>query len=540
MNAFTLASKFLRWRAVATLMMILSIALAVGMVIALRSLPRAIVAGAGEPAVRFPVVLARGDSASRIVLAVAFLEPPSLPSLPRSLIERVAAAPGVREVLPIRVTHEEGLLVSTSRAYFHQSQGRLALSSGRFFEDPQHGTAVVGSHVAAETQLTLGGTITRARLSAKVVGVLAPTGTLIDEAVFVPLQPSEASISAIVVVPGGGFNTDQLMQAIDEPGLLVVSVEPTLRKLVGLVAAIEQIVDWLSWAVAALTLALVLSSFYSSVRERVPDLAVLRVLGARRTTVMAVLATEAAIVGGVGSALGLLVGEALLSTARSALSAAGFAFTPQSTDQGLRIVLAGALVTVASGLAVATNAYRMDPVRALTGVHRPWPEVLSPKGQARLRRLGLAVLLLFVVLFHSATPSPSNRLPNEASRRLFGLLAQWDANGGAPAEIAALDGTKLEVEGYQYVPFDGPTRRWRSSFFLVLENPNRPVELFHDEHRPEVNERIAVELSEPIEQSLYPIRVTGTFQVRGSGTEWGEALYHLVGASAKVLVFESD
>lgn len=544
MNAFTLAWRFLHWRAVATWLAILSIALAVGMVVALRSLPGAIGAGTVEPAVRFPVLVGRGESASRLVLAVVFLEPPATPSLPPSLLAKVTASPGVAEAFPLRIEHGHGLLVGTSRAYFRLAQGRLGLASGRFFEDTESGVAVAGSTIAKNEKLVLGTDVSRGEARAKIVGILDPTGTTVDDAVFVPLRPADASVSAIVVVPGDGFDPDTVARALADPSTLVVPVEPTLRKLAGLVTAVERIVGWLSGAIAALTVALVVSSFYSSVRERIRDLGVLRVLGARPSTVMLVLGCEAAIVGGTGSALGLLVGEALLYAARSALAAAGFAFAPHVDDGALRVAGTGALVAAAAGLAVSLSAYRMDPVRALAGVHRPWAEVLGRKGEANVRRFVLASLVAFAIGLPTAMQMPSTpgRLPDDASMRLFDLLGQWDGEDTPPPEIAALDGKTIAVEGYQYVPFEpGPTP-WRSHFFVVVDNPSHPVELFHEdsEHRPGVSQRIAVDLSEPVETTRYPVRVTGTFVVRPQRSALGPAVYQLAGARAKVVAFEGD
>lgn len=268
MNAFALARRFLRWRTITTWLAVLSIALAVGMVIALRSLPRAIGAGAVEPAVEFPVIVGRGASASNVVLSVVFLDPPAPSPLPYSILERVRGADGVAEAYPIRIEHVgPGPIVSTVRAYFRLGAGRLRLAKGRFFEDREEGVVVVGSRLAAQERLVPGAFLERQGFRAVVVGVLVATGTGVDGAAFTPLGAAETSLSAIVVVAGERFDADAVARRVAEPGVLIVSVEPTLRKLVGLVAAVERIVGWIAWAIAALAVALVFSSLYSGARE---------------------------------------------------------------------------------------------------------------------------------------------------------------------------------------------------------------------------------------------------------------------------------
>jgi putative ABC transport system permease protein len=544
-NAFSFARRFLGWRAVTTWVLVFSLALGIGIVIALRSLPRALGAGAMEPAVRFPVLVGRGESASRLVLSTVFLEAPAPPPVPFPLLDRAQAAKGVAEAVPLRIRHEAGHpTVSTERAYFRLGETRLELSSGRYFEDDEIGEAVVGSRVALQQGLGPGDRVVGHGARMTVVGVLAETGTLLDEAIFSPLDAAEAALSAIVVVPGNGFDLDEMEDQLGQSSVSVVPVESTLRRITGMVAAVDRIVAWVSTAIAVLTAALILSSLYSSAREESRGLAILRVLGARRSTVLSVLVLEAAIIGVLGGLLGLMAGHAILATAASALSSTGFAFEPDLSTDALRVAGAGTLLAVLAGLAVGSSVYRIDPARVLEGVHRPWPEVLGHKGRARLRRLMLALVLLALLLPSSAyEPSPRSRLPDDASRQFFELMWKWDGEGPMPPEIAALDGVTLELEGYQYLPFDiGARREWRSGLFLVIDDPNHPTELFHGDggHGPEANERVWVDLEQPIEATFYPIHVTGTFRISPGSTPAGDALYRLVGASARVIALPGD
>ena len=490
-----------------------------------------------------PVIIGSSDSPSRLLLAGIFMEQPAPRSFPRAMLARVTEAAGRSQVIPIQLEHAAGqVFLRTTRAYFRRAQGRSRLIAGRYFNDEETGTAVAGSAVAAATSSALGSRVTAGSFGAvplKVVGVLAPTGTALDRTVFSALPADASSLSLVALVPAEGFDIENLRLQLRDLPLTVVEAEPTLRRLVRLVAAVDDIVDWLSGAIAALAALLVLATFYSSLRERVRDLAVLRIVGARKRTLLLMLLMEAFFVGATGAALGLIIARLLLLVATEALADAGYAFRADVSDGPLVALLATAGVVLV-GAAVGRSVYRIDPVTGLAGIHRPWSEVVSVAKRRQLRR-SLAILFVFTVMFLPSAmhrPSPRSRLPNAASSRLFNLLERWDGRGAAPPEMTRLEGTVIELEGYQYRPAGpaGAPAGWRSSLLLVSQDHNMPVELFHEEHHPGTNELIRVELVEPIEATLYPVQVRGTFRISPSA----HSLYQLTSARAKVLALKDD
>ena len=76
----------------------------------------------------------------------------------------------------------------------------------------------------------------------------------------------------------------------------------------------------------------------------------------------------------------------------------------------------------------------------------------------------------------------------------------------------------------------------------MRDDPNQPIELFHehDQKRPEENQKIWVELREPIEPTLYPVQVRGTFRLQPVQTKAGLIIYRLVDASAKIIALQKD
>lgn len=546
MTLFGLALRFLKWRGVATTLNILCVAFAVGLIVALESVPAAIISGSLEPSVRAPILVAKGESSSRLVMASIFLEPPVPQSLPATLVDIVSKESGIREVIPLKIDEGKwGAEVATTRAYFQQGQSRLSLEKGRIFQPDEEDAAVLGSSVANKVKLDIGRVFEQGNKRLKIVGILSETGTPVDQATFRPFLKQDSTVSALIIIPGEGFSPEALQDHLTEPDARVIEVNTILRRLVLLVSAIGQIINWLVVAVIAMTLVLFCSSVYANMRDRVRDLATLRVIGAQRRSVVALLTLESGIIGLIGAGGGLIIAAVLLALTRNILRAAGFSFLPHLGERSLWFSVAGFLTTMSIGGLIAIAVYKMDPITALSSTNRPWGEVLGEKGRMRIRWVRFIFLLLLVTVPTAVFyPTPPSRPINHYSKQLFDLLEHWEGKGIPPAEISSLNDQVLTVEGYPYLPLEPKLgEQWRSGFFIVRDDPNRPIELFHDhdQDRPEENQRIWVELRDPIEPTFYPIRVQGTFQIQPDQTKVGFSFYYrLVKASAKIIASKTD
>jgi peroxiredoxin (alkyl hydroperoxide reductase subunit C) len=69
--------------------------------------------------------------------------------------------------------------------------------------------------------------------------------------------------------------------------------------------------------------------------------------------------------------------------------------------------------------------------------------------------------------------------------------------------------------------------------FPIIEDLSMEVSRAYGMLQPGASDTTAV-------RTLYPVRVTGTFEVRRGRAAGGDALYRIVGARAKVLTLESD
>jgi putative ABC transport system permease protein len=257
---------------------------------------------------------------------------------------------------------------------------------------------VLGSRAAAETGLSLGDIVQPGHgvepgldadihdVPHTVVGILAPSGTAFDGAVLTSLQSviavhedheeephaeephAEHAITAVLVRPVGFGEANSLWQEA-YAGTEVQAAFPG-QELGGVFDLLDQaqelliLVGYLASIMAALTLFL---AVYAAGATRDRLLAIMRALGARRTTVFRVVMVEALIVALLGAIVGRVIGTVV------ALAVAGrvtgdssipveIAWLP-SLEPWLWLLPVG--LGLLAGLVPALRAYRADVLSRL-------------------------------------------------------------------------------------------------------------------------------------------------------------------------------
>jgi len=198
--------------------------------------------------------------------------------------------------------------------------------------------AVIGSKVALKLGLELGDTIVPVHgvegeigshahedFGCSIVGILAPTNSPIDRAIYIPLgtflsmddhvalretdgaDPGDVLLSAIIAKPVhriGDRYLELAFQTRSDGQVAVPAKEiPRLMEMVGNARDVLQIVSYLVLVVAATS---VLVALYNTMNERRREIAIMRSLGARRLQIMRVILQEASLVSLVGAVLGVL------------------------------------------------------------------------------------------------------------------------------------------------------------------------------------------------------------------------------------------
>jgi putative ABC transport system permease protein len=281
---------------------------------------------------------------------------------------------------------------------------------------------VLGSIVAARSGLKLGDEVNPTHgLSSeghkhegfKVVGILEPTGTANDRAVFIniegfylleghaspvqddqgppddvaatdpidvhaeqgqavaPLPIEEREVTSILVLcnsPLGPMVLESFIDKANDP--IAQSVAPTreigqlMNGIVGPIRVVLLVLTGLIIVVAGVS---ILVSIYNSMSERSHDIAVMRALGASRGAVMAIVLVESILLAVGGGVIGILLGHGMIGLVspyvieRTGVALSWFQFSWQE------LVLIPGLVILASlvGFLPALAAYRTDVAKAL-------------------------------------------------------------------------------------------------------------------------------------------------------------------------------
>ncbi len=319
-------------------------------------------------------------------------------------------------------THRDG----TPKTYEFQPGGRN-FKTENFYE------AVVGSVVAARSGLKLGDEINPTHGLGRdghkhegftVVGILKPTGTANDRAVFINIEgfylleghaslPDEEEHSAneepaddgqVAQSPGQPHGDDHHTHGAHQPlpleqrkvtSILVLcnsplaptvledafnrdndplaqSVSPArevallMNSIVGPVRIILLVLTVLIVIVAGVS---ILVSIYNSMSERSHDIAVMRALGASRSAVMAVILVESILLSLGGGLLGMLLGHGVIALASPyVLERTGIALGLFEFDLQELVLIPGLIVLAALvGLLPALAAYKTDVAKALAG-----------------------------------------------------------------------------------------------------------------------------------------------------------------------------
>ena len=339
----------------------------------------------------------------QLLLATVFHYGALSTPLPRSTEARLAAHPAVRFALPLSLGDSvAGLpVVGTVPAYFAHlgtpPEGALAFQAGAPFTSDEE--VVLGAEAARRLGKDLGDALTLSHgLGAqsflehedhplRVVGILAPTGTPLDQRVLVSLEALHAAHDGVASGAPEGENISALLLGLapraaalglaaqlnrsEDPPLTAALPALTLAGLLRWLGTGEAVLRVLSIFVMVVALAGMLAMMLASLEQRRREMAVLRALGAGFGTLLALLLAEALILTFLAIGLGLgLVHGGLTLAAPTLQSATGLALQDLGPTPGEGLLVLGAL-------ALATLAGLLP---AWLAARRALMDGLSPQG----------------------------------------------------------------------------------------------------------------------------------------------------------------
>jgi putative ABC transport system permease protein len=260
---------------------------------------------------------------------------------------------------------------------------------------PPVAEAVLGASVAAELDVRLGDSIepthgvdgaSTAHESEQlwqVVGILRPTGTPIDRLVLINLdsffripdhrggiipESGKAAISAVMLFPKPGVHKALLLAQLNKRTLLqVADVDAEVHNLLRIVGNVDRVFFIIAVLVVMIGVMSVSVGIYNTLSARQRELAILRILGARRLTIFGMLVGEASLLSAFGGALGLGLGHLLIAATAglvaksSGVHPSALVVLPEELLAYVLLVTAGAV----AGLVPAAKAYRTDAAAQL-------------------------------------------------------------------------------------------------------------------------------------------------------------------------------
>ncbi|MEN3295064.1 MAG: putative transport system permease protein [Burkholderiales bacterium] len=394
-NAFTLALKSLRHKALSTTLNLMLMAIGIAMMTFVLSASRQLEDSALRDAQGIDLVVgAKGSPLQLILSSVYHIDIPT-GNIPLAAQAQLTQNRMVKKVIPLALgdSYKGFRIVGTNPDYIAHYGG--AISSGKLFDAPLQ--AVFGAQAAARTGVTIGAKFSGSHGLAQggedhadapftVVGILKPTGTVLDRLV---LTPVESVWRVHEVMHGIDVNDKEEKAAMDEEreltALLVQYASPlaaiTMPRFINSQGELQAAqpafesaklfrmlgvgVDVLRGIAALVLLSAAVSMFvalYNALEERKTDLAILRTLGAPPMKLLLLLLAEGLTLAMAGALLGWGLGHVAVEALGQVLSQdqnlslSGWVVAPD--EAWLALVALG--VGLAAALVPALRAYRTD------------------------------------------------------------------------------------------------------------------------------------------------------------------------------------
>jgi putative ABC transport system permease protein len=394
-NLARLSVAYLEARPLNTALNLLLLALGVGTIALVLLANHQIEERMGRDARGIDLVAGAKGSPMQLILSAVFHVDAPTGNIPLAEAKKLAQHRAVKRAIPLALgdSFRGFRIVGTTHEYVRHYAGELA--AGRLWEAPME--AVLGAETARATGLGVGGKFVGTHGFAEggeehgefpyaVVGVLKPTGTVLDRLVlsnvesvwFVHVHPEKHDDPGAVLA--------QLREDEQEiTALLIQYATPiaaaTLPRMINSTSALQAAspayesarlfrmlgvgIDVLRAFALVLVMAAGLSIFialYNAMEERRYDLAVMRMLGASPGKLMRLVLAEAVALALAGAVIGLAIGHLLTEIVGAMLAAAQ---QPSVTgaawlNSELWLVALAAGVGLVAGLVPAWRAYRTD------------------------------------------------------------------------------------------------------------------------------------------------------------------------------------
>ncbi len=337
------------------------------------------------------VIGAKGSPMQLILAGIYHLDAPT-GNIPLAEARKLAANRMVKQVIPLALgdSYRGFRVVGAPHEYVAHYGGRLA--AGRLWEAPMQ--VVLGAEVARATGLAVGAKFVGAHGIGEqggdaheehpfeAVGVLAPSGTVLDRLVLTAIEsvwemheehgaaPDEAKreVTVALVSYASPLAAATLPRFINERTTMQAA-SPALEtaRLLRMVGVGVEVLQIFGLALVVVSAVGVFVALYNAMRERRYDLAVIRVLGASPSKLFAIVLLEALLLALLGALLGIALGHGAAEAVGAWMAAnrqpaiSGALFLPQE----LWLVALAAGTGLVAAAVPSWSAYRTDVAAVL-------------------------------------------------------------------------------------------------------------------------------------------------------------------------------
>jgi len=444
MNLFAIAAKSIRQRRLASCLTALSISLGVALMVAVLVINGVVSRMFSQSATGFHLIVGAKGSPMQLVLnTIYFLDRP-IENIPYKYYLQLKKNSAVAHAIPFALgdTTEDGKfrIVGTIPEYFELEYvpgKKFQLQDGKFLQGKFD--AVIGARVARAYGWKVGrafpiahggnlGDIHDEKFA--VAGILAPTGSPIDRAVFIhydgfyeieghgkplneaqieerarnaadqqillpstqlsdgkpeskptagqkqPISDEQKQVTAILLqMAGDGPAQRETLSFLIKPRINKGPVAQAVDPIEQITKLLRDVVGNIRTMLVAMTILIIIVSgvgifvsIYNSMSDRRREIAIMRALGARRRTVFSVIIAESVLLCTGGGVLGLLLGHLLVFVAGPIVEArSDILIDPWYFEpHELYILPALLILSVIVGLVPGLTAYRADVARGLS------------------------------------------------------------------------------------------------------------------------------------------------------------------------------
>ena len=407
MNFFFMAWQYLKFRWLVSLLTIFGISTGVALVCAVLALRHESERALSRDAGLYDLVAGGKGSPLQLVLSSVYHLDSPTGNIPYKEYERIRSDPRVEWAAPVGLgdNYLGYRIIGTEKHFFDlpDREGNLffELAEGDVFQD--RFDVVLGSQVAQASGLKIGdsffgthglievaGAEVHRDFPYRVSGILAPSGTAQDRAIFGTLksvweihETEDLLHSAIqgsaIMADHKTRETTAILVRLETPGLRLwmadeiregtdgiaaIPINEIMRFQQGILGPVQKILLAIAGVVVAVSCLTVLITLHQAAERRRRDIAILRSLGAYRREVATLVFSEGLLLTGGGILLGLLIGHGGMAIAVDYFrEATGLILNPwRIPSDELYALLIMALSGALASTFPAISSYRRTPI----------------------------------------------------------------------------------------------------------------------------------------------------------------------------------